>query len=191
MKCSIEELQDHFDGRSRLNKAKTALKCYPKDGSIFYSYVDGWGKKQYVNIPIEREDLLPIIDRYLEAIGKDIERSIDGANINRELTEDDVTVIVDNKQVLEGYISDYKERYPTYTSFDAIVHRIKKAVLSRHKNGNIDALFEDDGINNAFQIEVCSDWPDKIYLIRANNYRESEDGQIIINVFLDGQPCKF
>ncbi|MCM1075982.1 MAG: hypothetical protein NC411_01315 [Bacteroides sp.] len=71
-KAQIAELQDHFDGRARLKKAANALKSYTKEASIFFSYIDGWGKKQYINIPIEPTDVLPILEKYIENIENEI-----------------------------------------------------------------------------------------------------------------------
>lgn len=67
-KALIAELQDHFDGRGKLKKVANAIKCYTKDTSIFFSYVDGWGKKQYINIPIEPSEILPILEKYINCI---------------------------------------------------------------------------------------------------------------------------
>lgn len=73
-KALIAELQDHFDGRGKLKKVANAIRCYTKDASIFFSYVDGWGKKQYINIPIEPSEILPILEKYINNIDADIVR---------------------------------------------------------------------------------------------------------------------
>lgn len=148
--AKINELQDHFDGRGRLKQVANAIKCYTKDASFFFSYTDGWGKKKYLNIPIEPSDVLPILEKYITNIDKDILR----------LTSMPIRVIIDNSAVLDPYVEDYKSRYPsTYVSFDEIVTRLAKIYASRMAdNGN--------GVSNpqSYHIEVCSDWEDKIYV---------------------------
>lgn len=80
----IYALQDHFTARARLVEAMTAIKCYTKGASYFYSCKDGWDNKKYVNLPIESEDILPILQKYIDNIDKDIIYSSIEANIDSE-----------------------------------------------------------------------------------------------------------
>ena len=147
--AKINELQDHFDGRGRLKQVIYALKCYTKDASIFFSYTDGWGKKKYLNIPIEPSDILPILEKYVDAIDNDI----------MALTAMPVRVLVVKSSVLDEYIEDYQKRYPsTFTSYDTIVSRLAQAYAERiADHGN------DVSRPKGYHVEVCSDWQDKIY----------------------------
>lgn len=148
--AKINELQDHFDGRGRLKQVVDAIKCYTNTSSIFLSYTDGWGKKKYLNIPIEPFDLLPILQKYIDNIDKDIVK----------LTSTPVRVLIVNSAVLDPLIKDYQSRYPsTFTSYDTIVYRLAEIYAARMAdNGN--------GVSNpmSYHIEVCSDWQDKIYM---------------------------
>lgn len=144
-KALITELQDHFDGRGKLKKVANAIKCYTKDASIFFSYVDGWGKKQYVNIPIEPSEILPILEKYINNIDADIVR----------IASPTKQAVIDNLADIESYISDYKQRYPeTYTSIEAITTALAQAYQERKQNGSVD-----DG----YHVPVCSDWQDKLF----------------------------
>lgn len=144
-KALISELQDHFDGRSKLKKVANAITCYTKNASIFFSYVDGWGKKQYVNIPIEPSEILPILEKYINNIDADIVR----------IASPTKQAVIDNLADIESYISDYKHRYPeTYTGLEPIANTLAQAYQERKQNGS-----EDDG----YHIPVCSDWQDKLY----------------------------
>ncbi len=141
----IAELQDHFDGRGKLKKVANVIKCYSKDASIFFSYVDGWGKKQYVNIPIEPSEILPILEKYISNIEADIVRIASPAK----------QAAIDNPADIESFISDYKDRYPeTYTSLETITTTLTQTYQERKRDGN-----EDDG----YHIPVCSDWQDKLF----------------------------
>ncbi len=147
----INELQDHFDGRGRLMQLANAIHSHQNtDAPIFLSYTDGWGKKRYLNVPIEPSDVLPILEKYINNIDRDIIKS----------TSMPVRVLIDNSAVLDPYVEDYKSRYPsTYTSFDEIIARLAEIYASRMAdNGN--------GVSNpqSYHIEVCSDWEDKIYM---------------------------
>ncbi|MCM1318777.1 MAG: hypothetical protein NC217_00110 [Muribaculaceae bacterium] len=149
-KDTIQELQDYFDGRGRLNKVKLAMKCYTKDASIFYAYVDGWGKKQYLNIPIEVDDILPIIDKYIGNIDIQIGEVIGGPS-------EPVKVEIDNLDDLLYKIDGYRESYPTtYTSLSDILTMLADSVRYRLPDG-LDALSD-------YHIPVCSDWEDKLYI---------------------------
>lgn len=157
-KEQIYELQGHFDGRSRLQKVANAIKHQTNNASIFYSYTDGWGKKQYVNIPIEPDEILPIIEKYIDNIEKDIIK----------ITTPDIEVIIVNETQLINSVEDYKSRYPsTYTSLEKLKDRLKDTYLSRLEEVGCQFSIEDD-----YHIEVCSDWQDKIYvfeLVSADN----------------------
>lgn len=145
-KALITELQDHFDGRGRLKKVANAIRCYPKDSSIFFSYVDGWGKKQYVNIPVEPSEILPILEKYIDNIDADIMRIASPA----------LQVVIDDLEELERYVLDYKKRYPeTYTSLEAITSTLAQAYQERNGDGNNE--------NDGYHIPVCSDWQDKVF----------------------------
>lgn len=144
-KALIAELQDHFEGRGKLKKVANAIKYYSKDSSIFFSYVDGWGKKQYVNIPIEPSEILPILEKYIDNIDADIVR----------IASPTQQAVIDNLADMEGYISDYKQRYPqTHTSIETITTTLAKAYQERKQSGSVD-----DG----YHIPVCSDWQDKLF----------------------------
>lgn len=146
----INDLQDHFDGRSRLRKASTAIKCYTQKASLFFSYIDGWGKKQYVNIPIEPSDLLPILDNYITKIDEDIMKQISKSDL--------LKVTIDNLSALTSYIEGYKNSFPsTFTSLDDIVSRLERSYKDRLDDDRYSG--EED-----YHIEVCSDWQDKIYV---------------------------
>lgn len=146
----INELQDHFEGRGRLKQVVNAIKCYTKNASIFYSYTDGWGNKKYLNVPIEPTDLIPILQKYIDSIDKDIIASTSAPD----------RVLVDNSSDLDQCIKDYQSRYPsTFTSYDTIASRLAETFASRmadHGNGVSDP--------QSYHVEVCSDWQDKIYV---------------------------
>lgn len=143
----ITELQDCFNGRARLQEAAMAIKIYTKDASLFYSCVDGWGKKKYINIPIDPTDLLPLLNKYIGRIDKEIMK-ISGR----------VEVIIQNFADVKPFIEDYKIRYPsTFTSEEKIYQTLEEAVIERRK-GNPHLVSED------YHIEVCSDWDNKIYV---------------------------
>lgn len=146
----ITELQDHFDGRGKLKKVANAIKCYSKDASIFFSYVDGWGKKQYVNIPIEPSDIIPIIDKYVENIDADILR------ISQSKESFQVEFV--NLPELTKYVEDYQNRFPsTFTSIEQIKARLEQSYKERLNNPQYDT-------KDAYHIDVCSDWKDKLYV---------------------------
>lgn len=149
-KALITELQDHFDGRGKLKKVANAIKSYSKDASIFFSFVDGWGKKQYVNIPIEPSDILPIIDNYVENIDADILRIVQ--------SKESFQVEFVNLPELTNYVEDYQKRYPsTFTSIEQIKARLEQSYKDRLNNSQFDT-------NTTYHIEVCSDWKDKLYV---------------------------
>ncbi len=127
--AKINELQDHFNGRGRLMQVVYAIKCYSKDSSIFFSCIDGWGKKKYINIPIEPSDLLPILQKYIDSIDKDI----------IAMTAMPVRVLIDNSAELDKYVKDYERRYPsTFTSWNKIENCLAETYAARiadHGNG--------------------------------------------------------
>ncbi len=149
--AKINELQDHFDGRGRLKQVANAIKCFTKNASVFYSYIDGWGNKKCINIPIEPSDLLPLLQRYIDGIDKDI----------IALTTPTIKVLVNNYADLEYSILDYQNRYPkTATSYETIASRLKEIYLARVEGSDQDDLMRPQ----SYHIEVCSDWQDKIYM---------------------------
>lgn len=150
--AKINELQDHFDGRGRLKQVANAIKCFTKNASVFYSYIDGWGNKKCVNIPIEPSDLLPLIQRYIDSIDKDI----------IALTSPQpIKVLVNNYANLEYCILDYQNRYPkTATSYETITSRLSEIYNARLADGDMEELYR----SQSYHIEVCSDWQDKIYM---------------------------
>ena len=157
--AQIYELQGHFDARSRLQKVAHAIKCYTNDASFFYSCVDGWGKKQYVNIPIEPEDIMPIIETYINNIEQDIIKLT---------TPPELEVRIENEADLIPSIDDYKRRYPdTYTSLQTIHEKLKSTFYDRMEEAE-----KYEGAD--YHIAVCSDWQDKIYvfelLYQTDNY---------------------
>lgn len=146
----IDELQAQFDGRGRLIQIVNAISLYSNSASIFLSYTDGWQKKKYLNIPIELDELLPILLKHITNIDNDIIR----------LTSMPVRVIIENSAALDPLIKDYQSRYPyTFTSYDTIVSRLAEIYTARMAdNGN------DVSNPMSYHIEVCSDWQDKIYM---------------------------
>lgn len=149
----ITELQDHFDGRSRLNKVVDAIKIYTKDASIFYSYVDGWGKKHYLNIPIEPDEILPILETYIKNIDKDIIKIA----APPQLPSVNNAIIVDNAPVINSKVNEYKTSFPTtYTNCNKIRQILSETLQYRQSEG-LD-------LSDSYQIPVCSDWEDKLYL---------------------------
>jgi len=146
----ITELQDHFDGRGRLKKVVNAIKCYTKDASMFYSYVDGFGKKQYLNIPIEPDEILPILEKYIKNIDKDIiEIATSATSVN--------AIIIDNASDINSKVEWYRKSFPdTFTGYDDIRNILLETLHYRQSNG--------DDLELSFQIPVCSDWEDKLYL---------------------------
>lgn len=154
-KAQISELQGHFDGRSKLQSLVTAMKCYTKDASFFFAYKDGWGNKKYINIPIEPEDIMPIIEKQIESIDNDI--------IELTTSPEDIEVIIMNGEQLESSIADYKSRYPdTYTSLAKIRETLRQSFMCRLEDGQVNEASD-------YHIEVCSDWQDKIYVIEFLN----------------------
>lgn len=146
----INDLQDHFDGRGRLKKASMALRCYSKDVSIFFSYIDGFGKKQYVNLPIEPSDILPILERYINRIDGDI--------IRLTLSSQPIKIVISNLSELMPIVEDYKLRFPsTFTNVEAILDRLEQSLKDRLTDEMYDG-------SEDYHIEVCSDWQDKIYV---------------------------
>lgn len=162
----ISELQSFFDGRSKLNYAAMAIKCYTQKSTLFYACVDGFGNKRTINIPIEPTDLLPIIERYLDNIDKEI---INISSISAMPV--DYNVIIEEYNKLKEYICDYERRYPeTFTSYYAIT----KEISEQYKARMLD--MEDPGSEQAdYLIPVCSDWEDKVYLF---NFDKIDDATI-------------
>lgn len=159
-KDTIQELQDFFDGRGRLNKCKVAMKCYTKNASIFYAYVDGWGKKQYINIPIEVDDILPIIDKYIANIDIEIGNVVGGGPATP------VRVEIDNLDDLLYKIDGYREEFPTYTSLSEILTTLADSI--RYRLGECP----DDVISADYHIPVCSDWDNKLYVFKMKWLQE-------------------
>lgn len=144
-KSKIVEIQGHFENRGKFNKAIDAIKCYTKGSSVFYSYVDGWGNKKTVNIPIEPTDLLPLLELYVEKIDNDI---IGICN------EKPVKVEIRNKEQLQKVINDLQHRYPnSYTTEQEVMQHILDAYY----------YFEQRGGTDIYQVLLCRDWEDKAY----------------------------
>ena len=158
-KSQIIELQDCFEGRSKINKAVMAIKCYANanDASLFFSYTDSWKNKKYINIPIEPEELLPLLEKQIESIDTAI------LNIAREQSTKSVNfnIVIINEVELLKFIEDYKSRYPsTYTSLETLKENLNQTFHLRLNDGGKEVeLYED------YHIEVCSDWQDKIYVL--------------------------
>lgn len=168
-KALISDLQSYFDGRARLNNAALAIKCYTKNPSLFYGYVDGWNNKKTVNIPIEPTDLLPILERYIENIDKEI------INVSQEAEETTKAIVttpnevmpptqyhvnIENCEYLIDYINGYANTHPnTYNSFGEIVRQLSVAYHSRLTDTENPGYENDD-----YHIQVCSDWENKIYV---------------------------
>ncbi|TFU91755.1 hypothetical protein E4T81_14745 [Barnesiella sp. WM24] len=162
-KALISELQSFFDGRSKLNYAAMAIKCYTQKPSLFYACVDGFGNKKTINIPIEPTDLLPIIERYLDNIDKEI------INISTIAAMPvDYNVFIEGYDSLKEHISDYEQRYPeTFTSYDKIVKEISESYKARLHDKEHPGWEQED-----YHIPVCSDWEDKIYVFNFHNIDE-------------------
>lgn len=149
-KVLIDELQDHFDARGKLRNAVVAIKSYTKDTSVFFSYKDGWNNKKYINLQIDPEDILPILERYIDNIDKDIER----------ISTPKAVVTIDNFPELDKYLYDYKSRFPqTFTSLEKITETLRDS-YNRRKNDNERPGSEEE----EYHIPVCSDWEDKLYV---------------------------
>ncbi len=163
-KAQISELQSYFDGRSKLHKAAIAIRCYTQNPSLFYACVDGFGNKKTVNIPIEPSDLLPIIERYIENIDREI------VNISR-IAEmpDKYNIFVGEYDTLKKHIDDYEQRYPdTFTSYAQIEQIISDAYKSRLLDTNNPGMEDAD-----YHVPVCSDWQDKIYVFSFHHIHEN------------------
>lgn len=146
----INELQGHFDGRGRLKRAVQAIKCYTNGSSFFYAYTDGFGNKRNINLPIEPEDIVPILERYIENIDKDITQIAHDSN--------PLVASVINLDELTHAINDYQCRYPsTFTSLETIYNRLVNSYTDRKNDDRFDDMDE-------YHIEVCSDWQDKLYV---------------------------
>lgn len=155
-KAEINDLQSYFDGRRKLYNVLNAIKCYPKDSSFFFNYTDGFQNKRNINIPLEPEDIISILEKYIDNIDKQI----------MEISKPDLeplplTVFIDNHEELLKHIRDYESRYPdTYMSLDKIMKRLEEMYEDRKTSvDEIPISIEED-----YHIEVCSDWQDKIYV---------------------------
>ncbi len=152
-KSLIYTLQDHFNARGRIANAMLAIKTYTKDSSYFYSCKDGWGNKKCINLPLEAEDILPILQKYIDNIDKDIIYSSIEAEIN---SEEDLT----------KYVELYKQSNPkTYANIEILKHHLRKMYADRMiANDNHDDE-EDDEVarKEPYRIQVCSDINDKFY----------------------------
>ena len=152
-KAQIHELQEHFNSRVLLLEVKLAMKCYPEKSSIFFSFTNGWGKKQYLNIPIKHEDIIPIINKYIGEIDSEIIR------LTTESHPKNLKIHIQYEDNLVSAINDYKSRYPeTYTNYESIVKRLKESYLGRLSGKDTSEVSDD------YHVEVCSDWQDKIYV---------------------------
>lgn len=156
----INELQDCFDCRGRLRKVAYAIKCYTKNSSIFYSYTDGFGNKKCVNIPIEPQDLLPLLEKQVENIDKEIQR------ISCESEYQEFSVIIRNSTELKKHISDYQARYPL-TATDMQTIRTQLAQSVKWRVGNNQNSTDD------YHIPVCSDWQNKVYVFSIEAQEEN------------------
>lgn len=162
-KAEINDLQSYFDGRRKLYNALIALKSYQKDGSFFFNYTDGWQKNRNINLPIEPNDIIPILEKYIDNIDMQI---MEISESNLEPTP--LTVYIDNHEELLKHIRGYEGRYPeTYMSLAKIIKLLEKMFTARK------SITEDDenqiDIQDDYHIEVCSDWQDKIYVFSFIN----------------------
>lgn len=149
----IAALQDHFTERGRLANAMTAIKCYTKEASFFYSYKDGWGNKRCINLPFMPEDVLPILQKYIDNIGKDIIYSSIGAEI-------------DSEEDLIKCIDEYKRNHPkTFTDIETVKQGLRRLYAERVfinenvEDENGDNIFRD----KPYRIKVCEDLNGKFY----------------------------
>ena len=149
----IAELQDHFTERGRLTNAKMAIKCYTQDASFFFSYKDGWGNKKYINLPFTPEDVLPILQKYINNIEKDIIYS-------------SIEIEIDSEDELTQSIDEHKKSYPkTYTSLDSVKDNLKKiyahrVIINEYKDDDEEFSI---GSKAPYNIPVSSDSKDKCY----------------------------
>lgn len=152
----IPELQKLFDQRRRIDDALMAMKCYPEKSSVFFSYTDGWKNKKYANLPIPLDELKSILGKQIDTLNKEIERVI------AESQDDTKFVVISNENELIAQVNDYRTRYPhTYTDLDTIRERIAEIFK---KTDHEDS--DHDGLGNNYQIEVCSDWQDKVFCFK-------------------------
>lgn len=153
-KAEINDLQSYFDGRRKLNNALIAIKSYPKDSSFFFNYTDGWNKNKNINLPLEAEDIIPILENYID----NIDRQIMEISNQRQLELAPLTAFIDNHEELSKHIADYESRYPdTYMSLHKIKKRLEEMYVARKADGDYPPHMD-------YHIEVCSDWQDKIYI---------------------------
>lgn len=155
-KADINDLQSFFDGRRKLYNALNAIKCYSKDSSFFFNYTDGFQNKRNINLPLESEDIIAVLEKYIDNIDMEIMKLSNQA----KLEPIPPTPFIDNQEGLLKYIEDYKRRYPnTYMSLDNIKKRLGEMYMARLADKDNPTLFGQD-----YHIEVCSDWKDKIYI---------------------------
>lgn len=168
-KAEINELQSYFDGRRKLYNALNAIKCYSKDSSsFFFNYTDGFQNKRNINIPLEADDIISVIEKYIDNIDKQI------MEISKpEIEPLPLTVYIDNHEELLKHIRDYESRYPdTYMSLSQIMKRLEEMYEARKtSNDEIPISIAED-----YHIEVCSDWQDKIYV-----FSFIEEGSVYIS----------
>lgn len=118
-KTLISELQNHFTERGRLVDAKNAIKSYSNDSSFFFSYKDGWGNKKYINLPFTSDDVLPILQRYID-------------NIERDIIYSSVDVEIDSENHLMNILCENNGNIPDrFVACDYIKSELKKAYAYR------------------------------------------------------------
>ncbi len=143
----ISELQDHFTERGRLVNAKTAIKCYTQDASFFFSYKDGWGNKKYINLPFTPEDVMPILQKYIDGIEKDIIYS-------------SIEVEVDSEDDLAESVKECQYWNPkTFLNIESIKSELKKIYAHRMivENKAEDNIGDDNYRQEPYHIPISSD----------------------------------
>lgn len=115
----ISELQGHFTERGRLEDAKNAIKVYTKESSFYFSYKDGWGNKKYINLPFTPDDVLPILQKYID-------------NIERDIIYSSVQVEIDSEDNLMNCLIGNNECDPDrFVSVEFIKDELRKAYAHR------------------------------------------------------------
>lgn len=158
-KAEINDLQSYFDGRRKLYNVLNAIKCYPKDSSFFFNYTDGFQNKRNINIPLEPEDIISILEKYIDNIDKQI---MEISN-QKQIEPVPLSAFIDNHEELSKHIADYEMRYPdTHMSLPKIKKRLEEMYVARKADGDYPPHMD-------YHIEVCSDWQDKIYVFSFVN----------------------
>ena len=168
----IHELQGHFDALGKLNKVYNAIQCYSKknSSSFIYSYVDGWNKKQFVNIPVDEHEMSALIFNHMAKIESDI--------IKLTTRRDEIDVDIMGEEDLLPIIEEYGERYPeACVGIDLIRNTLRKAFFARPRAAEFARL----GFREGYRVNVLGGWQDRFYEF---DYLGSHDDGTLIFKFL-------